>query len=159
MAENKKLKKKIVVAVSGGFDPIHVGHVRFFQEAKKLGDELVLILNNDNWLTKKKQHIFMHEKERKEIIEALKPIDRVILSKHKPNTKDVSVCKELEEIKPDIFANGGDRKPDGDPVPEVDVCRKLGIEMVYNVGHGGKMQSSSWLLEEYLKKVGGEGKN
>jgi D-beta-D-heptose 7-phosphate kinase/D-beta-D-heptose 1-phosphate adenosyltransferase len=158
MAEDKKSKKKIVVAVSGGFDPLHAGHIRMFREAKDLGDELVVILNNDNWLAKKKQHIFMHEKERKEIIEALKPVDRVILTQHQPGDEDVSVCRELEELKPDIFANGGDRKPDGVPVPEVVVCQKLGIKMVYNVGHGGKMQSSSWLLKEYLKKVSEGGK-
>jgi len=148
--------KKIVVAVSGGFDPIHVGHVRLFEEAKKLGDELVVILNNDNWLAKKKQHIFMHQAERKAIIEALKPVDRVILTKHKKDDNDTSVCQALEEIRPNIFANGGDRKPDGDPVPEVDVCKKIGIKIVYNVGHGGKVQSSSWLLEKYVKKVNGK---
>lgn len=154
--EKKSKTKKIVVAVSGGFDPIHIGHVRLFEAAKKLGNELVVILNNDNWLKKKKHHIFMHQKERQAIIKALKPVDRVILTKHKKGDEDVSVCRALEEIKPDIFANGGDRKPDGDPVPEVDLCKKLGIEIIYNVGHGGKMQSSSWLLEKYVKKVAGK---
>ncbi len=67
----KQTKRKIVVAVSGGFDPIHIGHVRLFQEAKALGDELVVILNNDNWLALKKIHVFMPQTERKEIIEAL----------------------------------------------------------------------------------------
>ena len=70
--------------MSGGFDPIHVGHVRMFQEAKKLGDELVVILNNDNWLKKKKGYAFMPEEERKEVIEGLRPVDRVIISGHKP---------------------------------------------------------------------------
>jgi len=151
-----KSDKKTVVAVSGGFDPIHVGHVRLFEEAKKLGDELAVILNNDNWLAKKKRHIFMHQAERKAIIEALKSVDRVVLTKHKKDDEDDSVCQALEEIRPDIFANGGDRKPDGDPVPEVDVCKKLGIKIVYNVGRGGKVQSSSWLLEKYVKKVNGK---
>jgi D-beta-D-heptose 7-phosphate kinase/D-beta-D-heptose 1-phosphate adenosyltransferase len=139
-------KKKIVVAVSGGFDPIHVGHVRYINEAKALGDELVVILNNDNWLNKKKGYAFMPELERKEVIEAIRGVDRVVLTKHVEGTKDMSVCDSLREIKPDIFANGGDRKPDGDPVPEVQVCAELGIEMVYNVGFGGKVQSSSWLV-------------
>ena len=65
-------KKPVVVAVSGGFDPIHIGHVRMFERAKALGDELVVILNNDNWLKKKKGFAFMPEKERKEVIEALR---------------------------------------------------------------------------------------
>ena len=146
------MKKKIVVAVSGGFDPIHIGHVEMFYEAKALGDELVVILNNDNWLRKKKGHVFMPEAERKEIIEALKPVDRVVITEHQPNDEDVSVCRSLEEIRPDIFANGGDRKPDGYPVPEVELCGKLGIKMVYNVGRRGKIQSSSWLVGKYLKK-------
>jgi len=153
MKKEKTAKNKIVVAVSGGFDPIHVGHVEMFYEAKALGDELVVILNNDNWLQKKKGHVFMPQEERKEIIEALKPVDKVVLTKHKPGDEDVSVCRALEEIKPDIFANGGDRKPDGDPVPEVELCGKLGIEMVYNVGRRGKIQSSSWLVGKYLKKT------
>lgn len=150
-------KKKIVVAVSGGFDPIHIGHVRLFQHAKALGDELVVILNNDNWLQKKKRHVFMPEAERKEIIEALKGVDRVVLTKHEPSPKDMSVCRELEEIKPDIFAQGGDRSkedaenPNSSQNPEAILCKRLGIEIVYNVGHGGKVQSSSWLLGRYFE--------
>ncbi len=150
-----KLKsKKIVVAVSGGFDPIHVGHVEMFYEAKTLGDKLVVILNNDNWLHKKKKHIFMHQKERQAIIEALKPVDKVILTKHPKNPEDMSVCQALEELKPDIFANGGDRYKHN--IPEVATCKKIGTKMVFNVGHSGKVQSSSWLLERYIKKVAGK---
>ena len=155
----KKLKsKKIVVAVSGGFDTIHVGHVRLFYEAKALGDELVVILNNDNWFSIKGRHLFMPEEERKEIIEALKPVDRVVLSRHKSSKKvfdrtsrEYGICRELEELKPDIFANGGDRFKND--VPEVATCKKIGCKMVFNVGHGGKAQSSSWLLEKYLRKA------
>lgn len=146
-----KKKKKIVVAVSGGFDPIHVGHVRMFEEAKKLGDELVVILNNDNWLRKKKHVIFMEQEERAEIIKALKPVDRVVLTGHKEDPNDMSVCAELKKIKPDIFANGGDRKHDN--IPEVATCQAIGCDMVFNIGHGGKVQSSSWLLAKYHEKV------
>lgn len=151
--KGKRKKRSIVVAVSGGFDPLHIGHVRLFKAAKKLGDKLVVILNNDNWLRAKKQHIFMPEKERQEIIQALAVVDKVILTKHHKHPKDMSVCAELARLRPDIFANGGDRKPDGNPVPEVDLCAQLGIKMVYNVGHGGKIQSSSWLLKGYVEKV------
>ncbi len=139
----------VVVAVSGGFDPVHIGHVRMFEKAKKFGDKLVVILNNDNWLVKKKGYAFMPEKERKELLEALGVVDKVVLTGHKPDTEDMSVCQTLGKVKPHIFANGGDRKPDGDPVPEVTVCKELGIKMVYNVGKGGKVQSSSWLLAKY----------
>ncbi len=139
--------KETVVAVSGGFDPIHVGHVRMFQEAKKLGDRLVVILNNDHWLKAKKGYVFMPQEERKEIIEAIAGVDRVVLTRHPENPTDMSVCAELRRLKPDIFANGGDRHQAN--VPEVPVCAAIGCEMVFNVGRGGKMQSSSWLLNSY----------
>lgn len=151
---NKKLNKKIVM-VSGGFDPIHIGHIRYIKEAKKLGDFLVVVLNNDNWLRKKKGKEFMCEIERKEILEAITGVDKVIISGHAKNTKDKSVCEEIKKLRPHIFANGGDRKPNGDPVPEVAVCEELGVKMVYNVGHGGKVRSSSELVKSYsnhLKK-------
>jgi cytidyltransferase-like protein len=140
------------VAVSGGFDPIHIGHIEMMKEAKELGDRLVVIVNNDNWLMLKKGFVFMSEQERAEIIRAIRYVDDVIITKHEPDTKDISICKELEELKPDIFANGGDRKPDGVPVPEVELCERLKIKMVYNVGKSGKIQSSS----ELVKKVKGQ---
>ncbi len=152
MAKKRKLyleRNRRVVAVSGGFDPLHIGHVRLFEEARRLGDELVVILNNDNWLRKKKGYVFMPEKERKEIIEALKPVGRAILTSHTKNAKDMSVSKELFEIRPDIFANGGDRKKRN--VPETAVCKEIGCAMMFGVGKGGKVQSSSWLLRKYLK--------
>lgn len=147
-----KAKKPIVVAVSGGFDPVHIGHARLFQEAKKLGDELVVILNNDNWLRKKKRHVFMPEQERKEMLQALRAVDRVILTSHEEDPRDMSVAAELAELKPDIFANGGDRFADN--VPEVAVCKRIGCKMVFRVGRGGKVQSSSWLLAKYANVSG-----
>jgi len=138
--------------VSGGMDPIHIGHVRLIQEAKKLGDKLVVVLNNDNWLKKKKVHIFMHQKERKEIIESIEGVDEVIVTNHPKNPKDMSVVRELLKIKPDIFANGGDRKSAKD-IPEAEACRRVGCKMVFDVGHGGKVQSSSWLLTRYVTKI------
>ncbi len=140
------IKKEKWVAVSGGFDPLHIGHVRMFQAAKKLGDKLVVIINNDHWLTQKKGYAFMSQQERKEIIAAIYGVDKVVFTSHAENDENRSVCRELQKIKPAIFANGGDRKPDGDPVPEVELCKKMGIKMVYNVGKGGKIQSSSWLV-------------
>lgn len=128
---------------------MHVGHVRMFEAAKRLGDELVVILNNDHWLRKKKQHIFMPEKERKEVLEAFGCVDRVVLTSHREDTKDMSVANELRKLKPHIFANGGDRFADN--VPEVGACKEIGCEMVFRVGRGGKVQSSSWLLSNYVK--------
>lgn len=148
--EQKLSGKKKVVAVSGGFDPVHIGHVRMFKEAKALGDELVVILNNDNWLTLKKGYAFMPQDERREVIEAFGAVDKVMLTFHEPGTTDMSVCKELEHLRPDIFANGGDRKSDN--IPEYKVCERLGIEMAFNVGQGGKVQSSSWLIDQANKR-------
>ena len=146
-----KNKKEIIVAVSGGFDPIHIGHVRMFKEAKKLSDKLVIILNNDNWLLKKKGYIFMPQKERAEIIKNIKWVDDVILTNHRPNANDMSVCAELKKLKPNIFANGGDRTLKN--IPEIKTCREIGCKMVFNIGHGGKVQSSSWLLSKYAGKI------
>ncbi|OGI73048.1 hypothetical protein A3D42_02990 [Candidatus Nomurabacteria bacterium RIFCSPHIGHO2_02_FULL_41_18] len=137
--------------VSGGFDPVHIGHVRLFKEAKKLGDELVVVVNNDNWLKFKKGYTFMSDADRKEIIESFRPVDKVVLTVHKPDTNDITVCRELELIRPHIFANGGDRK-ENVPVPEYEVCKRLGIQMVFNVGHGGKVRSSSELVKQAKKR-------
>lgn len=146
-----KTKKKIVVAVSGGFDPIHIGHVRLFSAARKLGDELVVILNNDHWLKKKKGYVFMTQYERKEIIEALRPVDRVVVSTHKPNSKDMSVVRELSALRADIFANGGDRKPGNLRSEEGRTVAAYGGQEVFNVGRGGKIRSSSQLLQRYVR--------
>jgi len=153
MSVLKHKKKEVVVAVSGGFDPLHIGHVELFEEAKKLGDKLVVILNNDNWLRAKKHHIFMHQAERKGIIEALRVVDKVVLTKHSANPKDMSVCQALEELKPNIFANGGDRTKKN--IPEVSLCQKIGAQMVFGIGPSGKVQSSSWLLSKYVERVSG----
>jgi cytidyltransferase-like protein len=145
------MNTKRIVVISGGFDPLHKGHVRLMQSARKLGDELVVILNNDNWLRKKKGTVFMDEEERKEIVEAIGCVDRVVLTDHLENPQDMSVCSTIQKIKPHIFANGGDRTHDN--IPEVAVCNSMGCEMVFNVGKGGKVQSSSWLLAKHKDKT------
>jgi D-beta-D-heptose 7-phosphate kinase/D-beta-D-heptose 1-phosphate adenosyltransferase len=160
-----KKKSKKVVMVSGGFDPVHIGHVRLFNEAKKLGDELVVYINNDHWLRAKKGFVFMPEHERKEVIEAFNSVDRVVISNHKKNTLDMSVCMGLIKIKPHIFANGGDRNekdannPNSSLYKERKIHKKLGIRMVYNIGHGGKVRSSSQLVKQALKKQVNKKKN
>lgn len=138
----------IVVAVSGGFDPIHIGHIRMIQDAAKLGDELVVIVNNDCWLIKKKGFVFMPEEERVEIIRAIAGVSRVVLTEHPADPEDMSVAETLRHIRPDIFCNGGDRHAEN--TPEDVVCGELGIKMVFNVGEGGKIQSSS----ELVRKIG-----
>ena len=147
--KDKKKRKEIVVAVSGGFDPLHIGHLQMIKEAKELGDKLVVILNNDNWLKKKKGYVFIPQEQRKAILEAIRWVDEVVLTSHPENTEDMSVSKELEKIKPDIFANGGDRTRKN--IPEVEVCRKINCKMIFNIGKNGKIESSSWLLNRFLE--------
>ncbi len=133
-----------VVAVSGGFDPVHVGHLRMFHEAAELGDALVVIANNDNWLRAKKGYAFMPERERRELLLSLGPVDAVHITDHAVDPDDMTVCEALRAVHPDVFANGGDRKEGS--VPEYALCDELGIEMAFNVG-GDKIQSSSELVE------------
>lgn len=137
------MSNQIIVAVSGGFDPVHIGHVRLFEEARALGDRLVVILNNDHWLRKKKGFVFMSEAERAEVISSIRWVDAVVLTNHGENPEDMSVCEALRELRPHIFANGGDRHDTN--TPEVAVCDEIGCRLVYGVGRGGKVQSSSWL--------------
>ena len=130
-------KNKIRVAVSGYFDPIHIGHLEYLRMAKELGDSLVVIVNNNQQCKLKKGKHFMDENDRVEIVKALRFVDEVFLSVD----NDRTVCKSLEEIKPDIFANGGDRATS--EIPETPVCKKFNIKMVD--GLGDKIRSSSSL--------------
>lgn len=154
MKKPGRRKKKVVVVTSGGFDPLHVGHVRHLQAAKKLGDRLIVILNNDNWLVKKKGYAFMSERDRKEIIEAISVVDEVVISSHPKDPEDMSVARDLKKIMPDIFANGGDRtKTDANNKAsslnaDQILCIREGIRMEFNVGRGGKMRSSSELVKK-----------
>ncbi len=124
-----------VVVVSGYFDPIHVGHLELMEKAKSLGDKLIVIVNNDKQVIMKRgKEPFMNQGDRKKLIESIKHVDEAFIS----IDEDRSVCASLRAIKPNIFANGGDRHQG--EVPETPVCRELGIEMVD--GQGQKIASS-----------------
>jgi len=149
------------VIVSGGFDPIHIGHIEMMKEAKSLGNKLVVVINNDNWIRKKRgAEPFMPELERKAVVESIRYVDEVVLTSHPKNpegAKAMSVSEELEKIHPDIFANGGDRDeknaadPNSSLYHDIETCKRLGIEMVFNVGKSGKIQSSSWLIKKAVE--------
>jgi cytidyltransferase-like protein len=136
-------KKPIIIAASGYFDPIHIGHIEYLEKAKELGDKLIVIVNNDYQAGLKKGKYFMPENERIKIVGALKSVDEVFLS----IDKDPTVCKSLEEIKPDIFAKGGDRF--SYEIPESEVCRKYNIKIVDGLGR--KIQSSSELIKNSIE--------
>ena len=123
------------IAISGYFDPIHVGHVEYINNAKKLGDWLIVIVNNNRQCALKKGKHFMDENDRVLIVKNIKAVDEVFLS----IDDDKTVRKSLKEVNPDIFANGGDRK--NYEIPESIVCKENNIEIID--GLGDKIRSSS----------------
>jgi cytidyltransferase-like protein len=136
-----------IVAVSGGFDPVHIGHLRSIMEARELGDSIMVILTRDDQLIRKKGYVFMPYHERKEILMRIGGVDIVL-----PNIDpDLSSTKSLERYSPDIFAKGGDRTEDNMPQSEKDACEKIGCKIVYGIG-GGKIQSSSWLVKKSTER-------
>jgi len=139
----KKMKRKHkIVAISGGFDPIHIGHLKLIQEASKYG-KVVIILNSDSWLVRKKGYYFMTHEERAQLLEGMKKVHKVVLSLDQDDT----VCETLEKIKPDYFANGGTINKNTISKKEIDTCKKLNIEMIWSIG-GSKIQSSSELVDK-----------
>ena len=144
------MKKPVVVAVSGGFDPVHIGHIHLFRDARALGDKLVVILNDDEWLKRKKGYVFMPQEERKELLESIRYVDSVVI--REPRAA-YDVCHMLEKLDVDIFATGGADRSKEAEVPEAAVCKARGIRMVFNVGDVGKPQSSSWLVKNLAKQV------
>ncbi|MFA5176110.1 MAG: adenylyltransferase/cytidyltransferase family protein [Candidatus Nanoarchaeia archaeon] len=139
------MTKEIIVAASGFFDPLHIGHLEYLKRSKELGDKLIVIVNTDKQAIIKKGFSFMGEKERLEIISSLKFVDQAIFA----IDNDSTVIKTLEQIKPDIFAKGGDRNISN--IPEREICEKLGIKMIDNLGE--KITSSSKLIKEAASKI------
>ena len=140
-----------VVLVTGGFDPLHSGHIAYFKTAKELGDHLVVGLNSDAWLTRKKGRPFMPIQERAAIIEALECVDEVIAFDDSDNTACAAIMQVLSTKSTSwtvIFANGGDRTNTTTPEYETYGDRK-DVEFVFGVGGEDKKNSSSWILKEW----------
>lgn len=135
-----------IVVVSGGFDPIHSGHIQLIKQARLLGDQLIVGINSDEWLTRKKGRAFMPWQERLAVLNNLQPVDEVYTF----DDEDGTACHLLQQVRahyPEariIFANGGDRTQDN--IPEMSVP---GIEFVFGVGGTNKANSSSWILQEW----------
>ena len=152
------MKKYKVILISGGFDPVHKGHIECINRAKELADEVWIGLNNDKWLFRKKGKSFMDEQERAFVMNSLKNVDWVYIMNPRDSNDDTAIdfieasrtryIREHGELPKGVmtFGNGGDRTET--TTPENSVCDSLGIDSVW--GLGDKIQSSSWLLEKYL---------
>ena len=141
------MKKKKVIIVSGYFNPIHKGHIEYFNNAKALSDELFVIVNNDGQRALKGSKVFQQEEERLFIVSNITSVDHCILS----IDQDRTVCKTIEKIATNFgqeydlhFANGGDQN--NKTIPEIAICDLMGISLID--GLGDKIQSSSWLLKK-----------
>ena len=128
------------IMVSGGFDPVHIGHIRMILDAARHGD-VIVVANSDDWLFRKKGFVFMEFEQRAEILAAIKGVVKV----SGVDDSDGTVCEAIRRLKPHMFANGGDRRKNN--TPEQDVCEELGVQMLWAVGGEDKANSSSDLVE------------
>ena len=141
------MKKKAII-VSGYFNPLHKGHLEYFNNAKALCDELFVIVNNDHQRELKGSKPFQNEQERLFIVSNIKAVNKAILSTDKDRTVCESVRLLANEYGADYnlaFANGGDQN--NDTIPEIPICKELGVALIDGLGQ--KIQSSSWLLKKY----------
>ena len=149
MTIKEKGLKKIII-LSGGFDPVHVGHVRMFEAAKDEGAIVIVGVNSDTWLCRKKDKPFMPESERVEILKAFKSVDYVYTFNDNDDTacdlikKVIQMYSDNKEDMKIFFGNGGDRT--NKTTPEIEFCNQNNIDMIWGVG-GGKIQSSSDLIK------------
>jgi cytidyltransferase-like protein len=141
---------KTIVVITGGFDPLHSGHIAYIKAARELGDSLIVGVNSDEWLRRKKGQEFMSWEERATIIAALHDVDRVINFDDSDNSAKAAI-KKVRAIHPQaqiIFANGGDRTKEN--IPEMDLLEEmLHLDFVFGVGGEDKKNSSSWILQEW----------
>ena len=138
-------KKNKTVMVSGGFDPVHIGHIRMIKEAAKFGD-VIVVANSDDWLFRKKGFVFMEFNKRSEILGAIKGVILV----DSVDDSDGTVCEAIRRHVPSYFANGGDRGKSN--TPEQDVCEELGVELLWGIGGDYKADASSELVQRFKER-------
>jgi cytidyltransferase-like protein len=139
----------IRVLVAGGFDPIHSGHIDHLAKARSLGDDLTVILQTDENLLKKKGWCLLPYNDRRDVVSSIRYVDTVFMNLDRDGTC-ANTIQYLADmlLRPDIFAKGGDRTPENMPQNEIEICKRLGIEIVY--GCGDLLNSSSNLVEKVL---------
>lgn len=145
------MKKYDIIVVSGGFDPVHKGHVRMFNSAKDMAHKVVVGLNSDTWLVRKKGKVFMNFSERAEILKSFRSVDEVMSFSDEDNSA-INLLVRVQTLYPDCtiaFANGGDRVEGN--TPEKGFCNAYNIDMIWGVG-GDKIQSSSDLINAVLEQ-------
>lgn len=147
-----------IAVISGGFDPVHSGHISLIEEASKKGNILIILLNDDDWLINKKGKAFMPFNERKKILESIKNVDQVIKNENDEHGTAINGLEEIKRRYPEdniLFCNGGDRNNNN--VPEILVS---GIKLLSGIGGNVKQNSSSWILKDWkydkYDKVWGE---
>jgi cytidyltransferase-like protein len=156
LIEGLQLQKDVwdtlpIYMTSGGFDPLHIGHARCILETTDMADAdggyVIVVVNGDGFLNRKKGGAFMPEDERAEIVAGLRGVDAVLIW----DDGSQNVIGAIEKIKPTYFTKGGDRAKPED-IPEWNICQEIGCDVLFNVG-GGKIQSSSWLLRKLETEV------
>jgi cytidyltransferase-like protein len=145
------------ILLSGGFDPIHVGHVQMMQNAAKIA-RVIVAVNTDEWLQRKKGYIFMPEAQRIQIVQAIEGVDYAFsmrdippLGEYPGSDDDNTACAAIRYLRPDFFGNGGDRKLGA--VPEDKTCELYHCKQIYGLGGNDKPQSSSWLVNSAMEQL------
>ena len=129
-------RRPVIVCVAGGFDPLHIGHIKHLKKAKEFGDFLIVLVSNDDDMSRKKGYCFMPIKERIAIVKSIRYVDKVIETMDSDGTQ----AKTIRFLRPDIYAKGGDRTPDNMPENEVQACYEVGCTFKYGIG---KIENSS----------------
>ena len=148
-------KKYNYALISGGFDPVHIGHLAMIKDANKIADKVIVLLNSDNWLVRKKGKPFMVETQRAQILEEFQSISEVIIQKNDDDDSSNNAIIDFHKShanKSICYCNGGDRSHEK-KIRETDVCKDLNIDLVFGIGGIHKLESSSNLTKNYLSDV------
>lgn len=148
-------KKYDFAIVSGGFDPVHLGHLKMIKSAKELSDSVIVLLNSDNWLTRKKGKPFLNEEQRAQILMEFRGVDEVIVQKNDDDDSSSNAIKGFVVNHPQkkiCYCNGGDRNQEKE-IREGKICKKLGVDLIFGVGGDQKIESSRALTKNYLAEV------